>query len=102
MSPGEVITADEAALVSRCGIVVRPWFGAAVERITGPSSYVVVSAPANALARLGAYRVAVIATWPPMDGEESEAHAIRKANAIAEEAQRTAALVVASCERGEL
>lgn len=39
--------------------------------------------------RLGADRVRHIEAWPPFAGESSKAHAIRKAEAVAEEIVRT-------------
>lgn len=99
---GTIVSADEAAILRRCGIRTRPWLGSAVDEYREAPDHIVTVAPANALARLGAYRIALVCAWPPLDGEEPEAHAIRKVEGIAQEAQRTAALIVAACGRGEL
>lgn len=102
MTPGEIIPGTEAGIVAGCGIVLRPWFGCASDIVAGPKSYVVVRTPANALSRYGAYRMAVIATWPPEPGESPEAHHIRKAEAMAAEVVTRCAEIVAAVERGEL
>ena len=103
MTPGEIVTPDAAALAAKCGVTFRPYFARIEERFAGtPSGYVVLTAPANALARLGAYRIAMIALWPPIEGEPPESLQVRKAQAMAEEVSRMAAMVTAACERGEL
>ena len=99
MTPGELITPEEAHIARGCGIVVRPWFGAAVEHLTGPKAYYVMGAPANALSRYGAYRMAVIATWPPEPGEAPEAHHVRQAEAMAAETDTGGKYACKYCHR---
>lgn len=98
MTPGTLLDTESATLAARCGIGVRPWFGAT----DGGETHVVTSAPANALARLGAYRMALVAVWAPLPDEPPESFAVRKAEAMAEELQTMARAVVGAIGRGEL
>lgn len=98
MIPGTLLDTETATLAARCGIGVRQWFGAT----DGGETHVVTSAPANALARLGAYRMALIAVWAPLPEEPPEAFTARKAEAMAEELTTMARAIVSALGRGEL
>ena len=102
MTPGTVLTAEAAKIAAGCGIRVRPWFGAGIDQQAGAGSYLVTSAPASSLARFFAYRIAVIALWPPADDESPASHSARKAEAMAGEISAGADAMLAAVERGEL
>ncbi len=98
MTPGTLLDADTARLAASVGVTVRPWFGAT----DGNETHVVVSAPANALVRLGAYRIAVIATWAPLPDEPPETFTARKAEAMKVELMTMTAWAAAAIARVEL
>ncbi len=94
MTPGDLLTPDEAKAASACGIGVRPWFGAT----DGHESHVITTASANAIARFGAYRIAMAAVLAKQEPERAEE---AKVMALAETARMVRG-ITAAVGRGEL
>ena len=98
--------AGECRIIVKCDADVLVKALAAL-RTDAPSTNITLASELGgsfgaALARLSAYRIALIALWPPADDESPASHSARKAEAMAGEIKVGAEAMLAAVGRGEL